>query len=690
MIQRKRFAPVSVGVLLAASLAAPVGAQETDGYPLKTFLGLTAFDDVAMAPDGRQVAFIAFNDDYEADRMESAVYSVPIDESGRPGEALRLTYEPGSYSALAWSPDSDRLAFLSTRGDLEGAQLFLLDMRGGEPLRLTDPERFEKGVAAFDWLPDGGLVFAAPVSHGEDEEKEWKELYSDAKVLPGRDPRTGFWQLALTEGDYEDPDSLTAIEMSVTELKVAPDGARLAFMSGPPTEPEVFFDDFAAREIYLLPIDQGAEARRLTSNLVSEGGLLWSRDGRFLYAGALGEPGAGRTIWTQGRIYRFDPQSGAMERLAEGFEGSLSAPEAVLPDGRLLATGALSTRESLYVIDGTGGGIEQVSDYAGQVIAPSASRDGRALAFALITDQDYPELYVARGTSRAGQARQATRLNVAIDTLPKPDVEVISWENGEGDTIEGVLYWPPGRQGASGLPLIVDIHGGPWSLRTESMVLNGGQSAYYPALLASRGYLVLEPNYRGGTGRGDEFLHAIEGYSCSRPATDILTGVDHLVERGWADSERMGVMGYSYGGVLTNCLIVRTDRFDAAASGAGIWNDISYFGTADNFVQNIVRNLNRPPWEAFEEYWKESAVSGAANITTPTIITIGGADRRVPTTQGYELYRTLVWLDVPTRLLVFPGEPHGFRKPSHKLAKVRAEIDWLDGYVLGESSATRE
>jgi dipeptidyl aminopeptidase/acylaminoacyl peptidase len=192
---------------------------------------------------------------------------------------------------------------------------------------------------------------------------------------------------------------------------------------------------------------------------------------------------------------------------------------------------------------------------------------------------------------------------------------------------------------------------------------------------------VLEANYRGGTGRGDEFLHAIEGFSCTRPATDILTGVDFLVEQGWADPERMAVMGYSYGGVMTNCIIGLTDRFRAAASGAGIWNDISYFGTADNFIQNDVRNHAMAPWENLENYWKESAISRAGNISTPTIVTIGGADRRVPTTQGYELYRALLRMGVPAELLVFPGEPHGFRQPKHKLTKVKAELRWIDRHL---------
>lgn len=688
MNQRTVLMGIHAAALILAVGAGAAHAQSDAGYPLKRFLGITSFQEVAVAPDGRRIAFITQRDDFEADRQEVAIHRIDVDGSGRPGSILRLTYEPGSYASIRWSPDGRRLAFLSTRGELEAPQLFVLDMRGGEPLRLTEPQRFGKGIAAYDWSPDGGIVFAASDPPSEGDEEEWEEFYGDTNVLPGRTPRTTFWRLVFADSQIRTLDSLTVVEMNVTELAAAPSGERLAFTSGPPTDPEVFYNGFAGREVYLLPLEKGAVARRLTSNLVSEGGLLWASDGRALFAGGLGAPESERTVWTQGRIYSIDPETGDMQRLGADFQGSFSAPSAVLPNGRLLATGNLSTRTNLYAIDAAAA--MRISDYAGQVIGPSTSEDGSVLAFALITDRSYPELYVAPGIEAAGRARRATRLNAKIDSLPRPVVEAIAWDNGEGDRIEGVLYWPPGRRGDNGLPLVVDIHGGPWSARTEAIVLNGGQWAYYPALLASRGYLVLEANYRGGTGRGDEFLHAIEGFSCSRPATDILSGVDHLVSQGWADPDRLGVMGYSYGGLLTNCLIARTDRFDAAVSGAGIWNDISYFGTADNFVQNIVRNLNRPPWEAFEEYWRESAASGAGAISTPTIVTIGGADRRVPTAQGYELYRTLVWLDVSARLLVFPGEGHGFRIPSHKLTKVRAEIDWLDSYLLGAGRAMEE
>jgi dipeptidyl aminopeptidase/acylaminoacyl peptidase len=192
----------------------------------------------------------------------------------------------------------------------------------------------------------------------------------------------------------------------------------------------------------------------------------------------------------------------------------------------------------------------------------------------------------------------------------------------------------------------------------------------------------LEPNYRGGTGRGDSFLRSINGYASSRPTTDVLKGVDYLIAQGWADQNRMGVMGYSYGGILTNYIITQTNRFHVACSGAGVWNWISDFGTSiygffDEFW------FDKTPWENFPNYWNESAISGAGKIQTPTLITDGEADRVCATSQSYELYRALVRQGVSTEFLVFPGEEHIFQKPSHKLTKVKAEIAWLDHYLLG-------
>jgi dipeptidyl aminopeptidase/acylaminoacyl peptidase len=471
---------------------------------------------------------------------------------------------------------------------------------------------------------------------------------------------------------------IATVELPVQNVRASVDGSQVALGTAARSEPQRFFNNFSESEVYLLSTDGAGEPRQLTRNLVLEGDLRWRAGDSGFYAAGIGDPNDPRGGYTQGRLFTIG-MDGSVENLAPGFIGAFSAPFVVLPDGSLLASAAVSTRTNFHRVDPRNGDVERLTDFAGAVSNLSASADGGVIAFALISDRSAPEVYVAAGLENLVAAEPATDFNADLNSQPMPQIEALAWPNGEGDEIEGILFWPPGRRGESGLPLVVDIHGGPWSLRTENIGPIG--FAYYPALLASRGYLVLEANYRGGTGRGDEFLHAIEGFSCTRPATDILSGVDFLVERGWADPERMAVMGYSYGGVMTNCIIGLTDRFQAAASGAGIWNDISYFGTADNFIQNDVRNNATAPWENLENYWKESAISRAGNISTPTLVTIGGADRRVPTTQGYELYRALVRLGVPAELLVFPDEPHGFRKPKHKLTKVKAELRWIDRYL---------
>lgn len=689
-----RIARATLTLLLSLFTLSAARAQDEPGYPIEEFLGVTVFPEVAVSPDGRHIALVTLSDDFESDRPQMAIWRIDLDEGGRVTGHLRLTSRPGAYSGVRWSPDSRYLAFLRAGPPGMTPQLFVLDMRGGEALMLSDEARHSEGVVAFDWSGSGSLIFAAPVPPGAEQRQAHEDFYGDVIRFHDQAPRTSFWQADARPAASE-PRAIASVAAHIQELAVAPDGEQVAYVTGPPVKPEVFANSFAQSEVYLLALDGSGEPRPVTRNFVSEVSLTWNREGDGLLASGVGDPGANRTHWSQGRLYQID-LDGEVQVVVPGFIGELNAPfgqgaYAPLPDGTVLSAAQVSTRTNFYAVDPSSGSARQLTDFAGAVSVPSASRDGETIAFVLSTRDSFPEIYVAGGVDELRQPRRVTDFNTELSAMPAPEVEAIRWQNGEGDEIEGVLYWPPGRRAEPGLPLVVDIHGGPWWARNEELTFNAPFTfAYYPALLASRGYLVLEPNYRGGTGRGDEFLHAIEGYSCSRPATDILTGVDHLVAQGWADPERAAVMGYSYGGLMTNCLITKTDRFSAAASGAGLWNDISYFGTADNFIQNEVRNLGAAPWENLENYWEESPISGAGNITTPTLIVIGGADRRVPTTQGYELYRALVHLGVPTELLIFPDEGHGFRGPDHKLTKVRAEIRWIDRYLLDQEDATSD
>ncbi|UCC49791.1 MAG: S9 family peptidase [Gemmatimonadota bacterium] len=686
---RSAVAIVSLALFAASMTAASAQAQEEPGYSIKDFLSVTAFSQVTVSPDGRYVALVSQADNFERNRRESAIWRIDLDRRVRVTERVRLAASARSYSQLRWSPDSRYLAFLSSKQEGDTRQLYVLDMRGGEPWRLADPERFSDGISTYDWAPGGTeIIFAASLPQTPEEKHAHETFYGDVMRFAERRERSTVERVRVALA-AEPAQRIATVDFPVATLRTSPDGSWIALVSDALSKPQRFYNDFAENELYLVRANGESDVRQLTHNFVQENLIQWRRRGEGLYATGLGYVDATRGRWTQGRIFRI-AMDGRVENVAPGFPGELGPPYAdgpftQLPDGSLLTSAVVSTRTNIYRVDPDAGRVEPLTDFRGAVSNLSVSPDGKVIAFALVTDQSAPEVYVASGVSDLRNARRVTDFNTEFNSLPRPEIEATRWPNGEGDEIEGVLYWPPGQRGDANLPLIVDIHGGPWSVRTENLGPFG--FAYYPALLASRGYLVLEPNYRGGTGRGDAFLHAIEGYSCSRPAIDVLTGVDYLVQQGWADPDRMGVMGYSYGGLMTNCLITKTDRFRAAASGAGLWNDISYFGTADNFIQNDVRNLGLAPWENLQNYWEESAISGAGNIITPTLIVIGGADRRVPTTQGYELYRALVRLGVPAELLIFPGEDHGFVQPVHKLTKVQAEIRWLDHYILGEEGA---
>lgn len=683
---------ITLVAFILFSVAIPITRADVSGYPIKDFLGHTVISEVKVSPGGRHVAIITTSDNFDKDRADAATWRIDVDEAGRKTDMVRLTYADAGYYGLNWSPDERYLSFLAVKKPVDTPQLFAFDMRGGGAIPLTDPGKFKEGVSAYDWLPDGsGLIFSAPELLDEKQKEAIKEYYGDAMRFAKQPYRTSFWSLSVANFQQKSAENLKTVEVSVEKLHISPDGKWIAYLSGPPRKPAPFLSDFSEVEIFVLPTSGAGSSRRLTRNFLPVMGFRWDNDSSKLYVSGDAEANADRLILTNGRLYQVGLSDGSMSNLVPDFLGSFDFPFfpgdfVQLPNSLILVNANVSTHANIYAVDPDKGSARQLTDYRGEVAKLSASRNGKLIAFVLAAHDLPLELYLAHGIENLAKAHCVTGFNHKLNQMPKPEVETIRWDNGEGETIEGVIYWPPGKRGEKNLPLVVDIHGGPNWAKTEALFLSDAADAclYYPALLASRGYLVLEPNYRGGHGRGDDFLHAIVGYASSRPVADILTGVDHLMAQGWVDPERMGVIGYSYGGVLTNYLIAHTNRFRAACSGAGIWESFSDFGTSDyGFIFTYFYD-GKLPWEDFQQYWNESAISGAANVRTPTLVVTGGSDRRVPTHQSYELYRTLVWLGVPTELLVLPGEGHLIKKPSHRLTKVKAEIAWLDHYLLGK------
>jgi dipeptidyl aminopeptidase/acylaminoacyl peptidase len=282
--------------------------------------------------------------------------------------------------------------------------------------------------------------------------------------------------------------------------------------------------------------------------------------------------------------------------------------------------------------------------------------------------------------SAGGAPQRVTKLfdKIAADyRLPK--VDAITWKGKDGVTVEGLLYYPLDYKAGTRYPLVVQTHGGP----AASDKFGFGAPSSYTQVLTAKGYAVLKPNYRGSTGYGDPFLRDMVGSYFKNAHLDVMAGVDHLIAIGLADPDRLAKMGWSAGGHMTNKIITFTNRFKAAASGAGAANWVSMYAQSD------VRTYRTPwfggtPWQKnapIDIYWENSPLKYIANVTTPTIFLVGERDVRVPMPQSVEMYRGLKSLGVPTKLYVAPREPHGFGELRHQLYKVNAELAWFEQWV---------
>ena len=258
--------------------------------------------------------------------------------------------------------------------------------------------------------------------------------------------------------------------------------------------------------------------------------------------------------------------------------------------------------------------------------------------------------------------------------------ERLTWKGADGETVEGLLYYPVNYQSGTQYPLIVATHGGPAS----SDKFGFGHDAQ---VYAGKGYAVLKPNYRGSTGYGDAFLREMAKGYFKQAHLDVLAGVDAVIARGVADPAKLVKMGWSAGGHMTNKLITFTDRFKAASSGAGAANWISMYAQSDN------REFRTPwfggtPWQAnapIDLYWDHSPLKYVAQVKTPTLFLVGEADPRVPLPQSVEMFRALRSNGVPTHLYVAPREGHGWTELRHRLFKLQIEMEWFERWVRGQT-----
>ncbi|CAM4840878.1 unnamed protein product [Rotaria magnacalcarata] len=538
-------------------------------------------------------------------------------------------------------------------------------------------------IHAFTWSnKNTSLYFATQTSWSKESETEYKNEWNDAIEYREKERGDTIFRVNFEDFAQIRIDAVTNISLQVAELLCSPDGKTLVFSTVSRSRQIESINDY---EIYSFDLTNHLSSSpvQLTNNQAIERNLKWFNDDSILFTVIAEGSIEGEYHDTQGRLYSISLVNGRIHRWADQFTGSVTG-FALLDYGHrgVIILGQLNTEIQIYTqLSPTSPLIKRIGWNGTYEKLVTSSTDNVSMIAFIHSSFDTPqEVYFVDIIEHLSVANIVTNENIIFTKRNLPKGTSYQWMNEEdGTEIEGVLLYPPDKFGQKNLPLLVLIHGGPYSAS-----LNAFRADWYNCamMLATEGWLVLQPNYRGSTGLcyGDQFLHDVIHEFLSRPGKDILFGVDALIKDGIADPKKLAIDGYSYGGYLTNWLITQTTRFNVALTGAGGVENVVDWGTNDMPLSNFYF-LGGFPWQIPSRYQEQAAIFQLDKVRTPTHIITGGNDIRVPVAHNYLFERALRSLDIPHKLIIFPNEGHDIGiNPWHGKIKIREELKWLHKY----------
>jgi dipeptidyl aminopeptidase/acylaminoacyl peptidase len=661
--------------------AAPTPLAQTAPHPI-TLDDIQAIADVRdpqCSPDGQAVAYVVSRVDVKEDKSTSHVWMIGFDGKND----RQLTSSQDSESSPRFSPDGRYLSFTSSRpGPAKGNQVWLLDRGGGEAFQLTDV----KGrVQAYEWSPDSGrlaLVIGDPDPEAEPpaagdaagaRPRVPKPIVIDrykfkqdgqGYLLSGRHSYVYLFDIATKKLDR-----LTSGTSDESTPSWSPDGTRIAFVTNRGADP----DREPSGQIFVASSRPGATETPLTpaTTRVARSRLEWSPDGRRIAFLESDDKKWGAYNLEHLALVASDGGSApARVQAVEDLDRGVSAPR-FSTDGASL-TFFVTDDRSVYParVSVTGGAVEKLM--SPPVVVSSWTSSGACAAVVSGGDAKPAEVYRADGWS----LKQLTHQNAALlASLQLGPTEEVSFTSKDGTEVHGLLSKPVGYVAGTKVPLLLRIHGGP----------NGQDSHSFSSerqWFAAHGYAVLAVNYRGSAGRGMKFSRAIFADWGHYEVEDLIAGVNHAIAMGVADPDRLGVGGWSYGGILTDYVIASDTRFKAATSGAGTAFTVAFYGT-DQYIIQYDYEIG-PPWDpkAWETYQKISyPFLHADRIKTPTLFLGGERDFNVPVQGGQQMYQALRSLGVGTQMVIYPNESHGISRPSYQRDRLERYLAWYDKHM---------
>ena len=669
---------------LVAVFSVPALGQGQGKRPLNVDDLFNARDvrDPQRSPDGQWVAYTVTRSIQATDKNDTDVWMVKWDGS----EQIQLTSTPDSESRPRWSPDGKYLSFVSSRQDAKKAQVWLLNRTGGEATKLTD---VKGGVSDYAWAPDSKRLVlvvndADPAVATAEEESE------KAKEGPAKTPKPivvdryhfkqdgdGFLRgeknhLYLFDMAAKKAEILTPGQFNETSPAWSPDSNQIAFIR---RHGDGDVDKAPNQDVFVIDAKAGSQPRRLTNTTIEENGRLsWSPDGK-LIAYQLGDE-LKYSAYDQARLAVIPSAGGQPRSLTDALDRPINSA-IWSKDGQSLTFVVVDDRaQNIGRVGAAGGKVETVVSGRQVVNSLSAGSDGNFAVLAS-TATTMPEVFALEN----GKLRKLTKHNDAwMGSILTGATEDFTSTSSDGTEVHGIIVKPPTWSAGRRYPTLLRIHGGPNGQDEHSF-------SFERELFAANGYVVVAVNYRGSNGRGATFQKAIYADWGNKEVVDLLGAMDHVVKIGLADPDRLGIGGWSYGGILTNYTIATDTRFKAAISGAGSSNQISMYGT-DQYITQYETEIG-PPWKS-QDLWVKISYPffKADRIKTPTLFLCGEKDFNVPLLGSEQMYQALRSLSVDTQLVIYPNQFHGISIPSYKKDRLERYVAWYDKYLKPSPTTT--
>lgn len=609
--------------------------------------------ELKLSPDGKKIFYTLYEQDKDLNKRVYHIWQMDLEGNNN----KKITDYKNGETNIQFLNDS-KIAFLSNN---EGKQnIFSVNYNGGDKSLLF---AHSAPITSFSLSADrNNVYFLSSVTSSQGINLG---LISTFFNTDSTYPISELWRYDMKSKSKE---KLIKMKVHIRAFALSPDGNKLALTISPNAQP----NDEILSEIYIFYLNNG-QLSRITNNKILERSVSWSNDGKTLYF--LADANEKMEIYYQQNIFKIDTLHKKTQMLMRDFKHEINSYFFNKNNSGLYFNANLGVTYNLFFYD------FESTKY-------TRLTNEKAVLSKFFYDTKYDFILFTKSTATApdeicmmdtdgSNIRRISNLNPWLSRFTLGRVEVINWKSSDGVECEGLLYYPAKYDSSKKYPLIVQLHGGPAGSYTYRF-----QSDYisYSQVLSGKGYFVFQPNYRGSTGYGDEFMRAIICHYFEQDPEDVISGVNYLIESGKIDKERIGVHGWSAGGHLTNWLVTHSKIFRAASAGAGMCNWLTFYETTEmKYLREIW--FEGSPKEKHDDYYRKSPVLYVKNITTPLLLMCGTVDKRVPYSQSVEMYEALKKNGKTTELISFPGNGHGLWQLDKQVQKMEKEIDWFKMYL---------